>query len=210
MTVKANGTSRLDLSIVLSGTALKAIADEKLLDQLSERLSGEGFTVEPIQTGDGQQSLRASKAINLSNRTKAPIPGIVVEREQDASNWFFTKEQVTATTDWQSLIPNETLQKLTEKLNSLSPLVRSVVLRQLSFDFKLTLPIPAKSHNADTTLDSGRTLVWHLSLTKPNSIKVAVNVPNVRHIIMAAGAVLILAIASAAIIVRRRRNKLRQ
>jgi hypothetical protein len=209
LTVKANGTGKLDLSFTLSGTALKAVADERLLDQLSQRLSDDGFTVQPIESNGGKQSLRATKSLDLTAHAEAPIPGVTVTREQNTHGWFVTREQVTAATDLQSLIPNETWQKLTARLDSLSPLVRSLVLRQLSFDFKLTLPIPAESHNADAAQDRGRTLVWHLSLTEPNTVQVAVNVPNIRHIIIAAVAVLLLALAATAFIVRRRKNKLR-
>jgi len=207
LTVKANGAGKLDLSFMLNGTALKAIADEHLLEQLSERLSKDGFAVEPIESAGGKQSLRASKSIDLSAGAKAPIPGVDITREQDARGWFVTREQVTAVTDWQSLIPDRSWQELNERLDSLSPLVKNLVLRQLSFDFKLTLPIPAESHNASTSLNGGRTLVWPVSLTEPNTMRVAVNVPNVRHIAITAGAVLLLALAASAVIVGRRRRR---
>lgn len=207
MTVHANGTGDLDLSIELDNTVLKAIGNDGIWDKLGARLAENGFQVDPLQEADGRKIFHASKSIDLKNKTMPPIPGISISREQTGGGWFATTEQMSVEADISKLLPEQAASLLNSKLAGLAPIVRKLALRQLQLDFKLTMPIKAEDHNADDVQDGGRTLVWHLSPIESNNIELAVNVPNLRNIAIAAGLGIGLPVLGIMLYVRARKRR---
>ncbi|MWC29985.1 hypothetical protein [Paenibacillus sp. MMS18-CY102] len=188
--IKANGTGDLALTIALNSKALTAIGGSDVLEKIGEKLAKSGFAVDPLSADGGQAKLHASKTIDLKKGTPMQVPGVTFTRETSKGGWFTTDEHVMIEADWGKLMPEKVQGEVTDRLADLNPLVRKLVLRQLQFDFKLTMPIRAKAHNADAVEDGGKTLVWHLSLTEPDKFDVTVGVPNVKVIAIAAVAAL--------------------
>ncbi|MBD3921126.1 DUF3153 domain-containing protein [Paenibacillus sp. PR3] len=209
--VKANGTAQLNLAITLDSTLMQAISGDWLWDSISSELSQHGFKVNPVESANSGKTLRASREIDLRKGATVQIPGVEVTRTTERNSWWYTTEAVSASVDLTKLIPEQLSSKLDDKLASLSPLVRNLALRQIGLDFKLTMPIRAATNNADIVSNGGKSLTWHLSATKENNVQVEVHVPNIRHIAIAAGAVLVVLAAAVIVLVRkkRRRNRLK-
>jgi Protein of unknown function (DUF3153). len=207
--VKANGTAQLNLAITLDSTLLQAISGDWLWDSISSELSQRGFKVNPMESASSSTTLRASRDIDLRKGAALQIPGVEVTRTTERNSWWYTTEAVSVSVDLTKLIPEPLSSKLDDKLASLSPLVRNLALRQIGLDFKLTLPIRAAANNADIVSNGGKSLTWHLSATKENDMQVEVHVPNIRHIAIAAGAVLIVLAAAVIVMIRKRRRRIR-
>ncbi|PWV97982.1 uncharacterized protein DUF3153 [Paenibacillus cellulosilyticus] len=204
--VRANGTAQLNLTLTLDSTLLQAISGDQIWDTISDELTQHGFEVDPVKSVNGSKTLRASRDIDLKESVPVQIPGVEVTHTTERSSWWYTTEAVSVKADLMELVPDQ----ISDKLSSLSTLVRELALRQIGFDFKLTMPIRAASNNADVVTNGGKSLTWHLSATKVNDIQVEVHVPNVKHIAIVGGAVLILLIAAIILFVRMRRRKRKQ
>lgn len=200
--IKANGTAQLNISITLDSTLLQAISGDWIWETMSDELTQRGFEIDPVKTVNGSKTLRASRALDLKQGAPVQIPGVEVIHTTDRSSWWYTTEAVTVTADLMKLVP----EAVNEKLSSMSPLVRNLALRQIGFDFKLTMPIRAASNNADVVTNGGKSLTWHLSATKVNDIQVKVHVPNIRHIAIVGGGVLLVLAAAAAYLIWRVRR----
>ena len=62
------------------------------------------------------------------------------------------------------------------------------MLRNMRFDFTLNLPVKPAKHNASTTENDGRTLIWNLAPGDKNPIYVEIEVLNIQNILILAGA----------------------
>jgi hypothetical protein len=203
--VKANGTAKLNLTFTLDSTMLQAISGDWIWGTISDELTQRGFEVDPVKSIHGSKALRASLDLDLKNAAPVQISGVDVTHTTDSSSWWYTTEAVNVMVDMTELVP----EQASRKLRSLSPLVRELALRQIGFDFKLTMPIRAASNNADVITNGGKSLTWHLSATRVNDIQVEVHVPNIKHLAIVGGAVLILLVAAMIVYTRRRRKKKR-
>ncbi|EFM10318.1 hypothetical protein PaecuDRAFT_2754 [Paenibacillus curdlanolyticus YK9] len=189
--IKANGTGDLSLTMALNSKALTALGGGDVMAKISEKLAESGFAVDPLSTDNGQAKLHATRSIDFKKGTDVQVPGVTVTRETSKGGPFTTDEHVMIDADLSKLMPERVRSEVTDRLADLNPLVRKLVLRELQFDFKLTMPLRAKAHNADAVEDGGKTLVWHLSLTEPDKFDVTVGVPNVKVIAITAAAALL-------------------
>lgn len=80
------------------------------------------------------------------------------------------------------------------------------MLRSMNFSFALTLPAKVKIHNASTTQDDGKTLVWNLIPGQHNEISMQADVLNTTNIALLVCGVLIILVAIITLIIFNRKK----
>lgn len=114
---------------------------------------------------------------------------------------------ITAEADLMESMPDGEIKN---QINKVPSFLKNLLLKDVNFDFKLSLPIKAADSNADQVEDGGKTLIWHVSPLQMNKLDLTVQVPNIRNIIIIA-VIGLLCIAALLIwfFVRRRRARQR-
>ncbi len=80
------------------------------------------------------------------------------------------------------------------------------MLSNMRFDFTLNLPIRPAKHNASTTENDGRTLIWNLTPGDKNPIYMEIEVLNIQNILILAGA-FILSVIVIAVVLKARKHE---
>jgi len=80
------------------------------------------------------------------------------------------------------------------------------MLRSMNFNFALTLPVAALTHNASKIEDEGKTLVWTLVPGQKNPIAMTAEVWNMTNIALLGGGALIILALIIAMIMRKRKQ----
>jgi hypothetical protein len=181
-----------------------------LLDSLNERMRKAGFQSQITHDGSNiawisSRRFERSDWGSFDWNGRFPMDGITFSNSTK-KRWLYTTYRLEGAVDPSKMIP-PSANPLTKRLDSLSPFVKNLVLNQLKLDLKITLPLPPKSHNAAQTEDSGRTLLWHVSLARSNPFMLEITVPNVRHIVYTVIGVLIIAAALVIYAVFRRKKR---
>ena len=101
--------------------------------------------------------------------------------------------------------------EIKDQINKVPSFLKNLLLKDVNFDFKLSLPIKAQDSNADLVEDQGKTLTWHISPLNSNTLDLTVQVPNIRNIIIT-GVIALIAVAALLIwfFVHRRRTRRRR
>ncbi|MDM5278121.1 hypothetical protein QUF95_12040 [Paenibacillus silvae] len=209
VTVNTDGSTDLALDLSVSDSALGKIGQENAMPLLAEALERNNFKAEVTKQGD-QNVLRATTRYEKSNMTgfdasKLPT-GIHIE-QSTVPGFFTSKMHITADADLMESMPDGDIK---EQINKVPGFLKRLLLKDMKFDFKLTLPIKADDSNADEVQDGGKTLIWNISPLQKNTLDLTVQIPNIRNILLVAipGLVLILALLIWFFI--RRRKKRRQ
>lgn len=201
--IKTDGTADIAVNALVDDSALDTLGQSDLPERIASGLRDQGFDAEATRQGD-QSGIRASRNVKLdADRQMPDIPGVTVESSAKPG-LFFTERSFVVTTDSSELIPKQN-SSIGGFLGS--RLLGGLVEKEFDFDFKLTLPIKPGSNNADEVSADGRTLTWHLAATRENRIELAMNVPNIRNIVYAASAVLLVLIALTVFLILRRKRK---
>lgn len=209
LTVNMDGSTDLDLNLNVKNSALGKIGQDNLMPLIADALNRNNFQAEVSEQGD-QKQLTATSHYEKSNKTSfdtSKLPqGIKVE--QSTSPGFFTsKMHITAEADLMESMPDGEIKN---QINKVPSFLKNLLLKDVNFDFKLSLPIKAADSNADQVEDGGKTLIWHVSPLQMNKLDLTVQVPNIRNIIIIA--VIGLLLIAALLIwffVRRRRARQR-
>ncbi|MHA0857833.1 hypothetical protein [Paenibacillus sp. CMAA1364] len=204
--IKVNKDGSIDVSINLEMDARIERMVGKSLDQaianmksevgveISKKQSDEKTTYQLLKTYASYREIREMA-------TDTNIKPIQIDLNE-THKLLYTKYDISAqlqSTEYDSQI----LQGL-QSLN-VSQTLSKLIIRQLAFDFSLTLPMDVYGdHNAN--LQDGNTLTWHISLADPQPIQVQIYAPNVKNIIILAISILIVAILVVVAVVRRRKN----
>ena len=94
-----------------------------------------------------------------------------------------------------------------DKINNVPNFLKRLLLKDVNFDFKLSLPIKAQDSNADQVEDGGKTLVWNVSPLQKNTLDLTVQIPNIRNILFVAiGGLLLILVLLIWFFIRRRRQ----
>ncbi|GGH61019.1 hypothetical protein GCM10008014_36060 [Paenibacillus silvae] len=209
VTVNTDGSADLALDLSVSDSALAKIGQENAMPMLAEALERNNFKAEVIKQGD-QNVLRATTRYEKSNMTgfdasKLPT-GIHIE-QSTVPGFFTSKMHITADADLMESMPDGDIK---EQINKVPGFLKRLLLKDMKFDFKLTLPIKAEDSNADEVQDGGKTLIWNISPLQKNTLDLTVQIPNIRNILLVAipGLVLILALLIW-FFIRRRRTRQR-
>lgn len=80
------------------------------------------------------------------------------------------------------------------------------MLRSMNFNFLLTLPVEASTHNASKTEDAGKTLVWNLIPGQNNPIEMEAEVVNTTNIGLIGGGAFLALVLLVLIIKRRKKD----
>ena len=89
-----------------------------------------------------------------------------------------------------------------------APMVK-LLLRQVDLDIRVTFPYKLYGdNNADRIV--GNTLIWQLPLDRPTPVQLAVYVPDLRNIVLAAGGLIVVAIVGLLLLLRKRKSPPRQ
>ena len=78
------------------------------------------------------------------------------------------------------------------------------MLQNMRFDFTLNLPVKPAKHNASTTENDGRTLIWNLTPGDKNPIYMEIEVLNIQNILILAG-VFILSVIVIVVVLKTRK-----
>ncbi|MEY8745258.1 hypothetical protein [Paenibacillus tundrae] len=195
VTVNLDGSSDLDLNLSVTDAALGKIGQDNLMALLADTLKKNHFEAEVTKQGNTQQ-LTATTHYERSNTTDfdmSRLPqGIKVEQSK-TSGLFSSTLHLTAEADVMESMPDGTIK---DQINKVPSFLKNLLLKDVNFDFKLSLPVKAKDSNADVVDDGGKTLTWHISPLNRNTLDLTVQIPNIRNILIAAviGLMLILAL----------------
>lgn len=134
-------------------------------------------------------------------------PGIHIE--QSKTPGFFTSQlHILAEADLMESMPDGDIK---DRINSVPGFLKRLLLKDVNFDFKLSLPIKAQNSNADQVEDGGKTLIWNVSPLQKNKLDLTVQIPNIRNILLVAIAGLVLVLALLIwFFIRRRRTRRRR
>lgn len=211
LTVNMDGSTDLDIHLGVTESALGKIGQDNLMPLLEEALKKNNFQAEVVDEGERKQ-LSATTHYEKSNTAASfdlsKLPkGIQVEQSTEPG-FFTSRFHVTATADLMESMPDGEIK---DQINKVPSFLKKLLLKDVNFDFKLSLPIKAQDSNADLVEDQGKTLTWHISPLNSNTLDLTVQVPNIRNIIITA--VLALIVVAALLIwffVRRKRTRRRR
>ncbi|MFS0869495.1 hypothetical protein [Paenibacillus xylanilyticus] len=211
LTVNMDGSTDLDLNLGVAESALGKIGQDNLMTLLEDALKRNNFQAEVVDEGERKQlsaTTHYEKSNTASSFDMSQLPaGIQVEQSTEPG-FFTSKFHITATADLMESMPDGEIK---DQINKVPSFLKNLLLKDVNFDFKLSLPIKADDSNADLVEDQGKTLTWHVSPLNPNTLDLTVQVPNIRNIIITA--VIALIVIAALLIwffVRRKRTRHRR
>lgn len=207
LNVNLDGSSDLTLKLGVTDSALGKIGQDNLLPLLGDALKRNGFTTE-VTTGEERSQLTAKAHYESKGSTDFDLSNLPAGIQVDHSvtpGFFFNSYHISAVADPMESMPDGEIK---DQISKVPEFLRKLLLKDVNFDFKLTLPIKAKDSNADEVEDRGKTLVWHVDPLGTNTLDMTVQVPNIRNIIIitAIGLALIAGLLTWWL-VRRKRNK---
>jgi len=207
-TVNMDGSSDLGLNLSVTDSALGMIGQDNLITMLADTLERNNFQAEVSDQGDRTQ-LKATthyeKSNTVSTFSMSDLPDGIKVEQSTTPGFFTSKLHIAAEADLLQTIPDGEVK---DQISKVPGFLKNLLLKDVNFDFKLTLPIKAQDSNADLVEDHGKTLIWHVSPLNTNKLDLTVQVPNIRNIIITGGIALVLIIALLIwFMVRRRRSR---
>ncbi|MEO2203816.1 hypothetical protein ABGV42_08705 [Paenibacillus pabuli] len=211
LTVNLDGSTDLDINLGVTESALGKIGQDNLMPLLEDVLKRNNFQAEVVDEGERKQlsaTTHYEKSSTTASFDMSQLPeGIQVEQTTEPG-FFTSRFHVTATADLMESMPDGEIK---DQINKVPSFLKNLLLKDVNFDFKLSLPIKAENSNADLVEDQGKTLTWHISPLHSNTLDLTVQVPNIRNIIITA--VMALIVVAALLIwffVRRKRTRRRR
>lgn len=171
LTINRDGSGDIDLRVVLSSLALELLGqvNSDPLSTLTGTLEQEGFVVTPVQekgiTGVSAHKHIAELTYLEMGRTPGATALAATPGEVQIRRGLF-KTRYSFATDVDPL----NLPRFRE-LGS----VENYLLSQMDYKFSLTLPMAPDTHNAMSTADAGKTLIWQLNPGQENRVQVEVS-----------------------------------
>ncbi|MHA7584124.1 hypothetical protein ACX12E_27635 [Paenibacillus vandeheii] len=208
VTVNMDGSSDLDLNLSITDSALGMMGQDNLMTLLADSLKKNNFQAEVSDQGD-RTELKATthyeKSNTVSTFSTSDLPDGIQVEQSTTPGFFTSKLHIAAEVDLLQTVPDGEVK---DQINKVPGFLKNLLLKDVNFDFKLTLPIKAQESNADLVEDHGKTLIWHVSPLDTNKLDLTVQVPNIRNIIITGGIALVLFIALLIwFIVRHRRTR---
>ncbi|ASA24027.1 hypothetical protein [Paenibacillus donghaensis] len=204
VTVHRNGSIDLAVNLQLDSRA-ESLISGTLEDKLTSSLSDAGIELKKTKDGNSAQyQFMKSYASFEEIRATSGNWDVVDTTVETADRWLFTRYDVQAQPKLKTYADNLMDTIGTPGLSK--PLVR-LLMANLTFDFKLTLPLDLIGDN-NAAVDEGRTVAWNISLADTDPVQLVVYVPNIKNIVITLS---ILAVGMVAIILWiirvKRRNK---
>lgn len=146
-----------------------------------------------------QEDLKNGKLFGQTSMDKniKPGEGLVVNK-----GFFKTEYNFKMDFDMTSMSGNSSSQS-----SEIDAMAQSL-LRSMNFNFLLTMPVKAQTHNASKIEDDGKTLVWNLIPGQKNEIAMTASVWNVTNIAMLGGGILVVLIIVTVMATKTKRNNI--
>ena len=211
LTVNLDGSTDLDINLGVTESALGKIGQDNLMPLLEDVLKRNNFQAEVVDEGERKQlsaTTHYEKSSTTASFDMSQLPEGIQVKQTMEPGFFTSRFHVTATADLMESMPDGEIK---DQINKVPSFLKNLLLKDVNFDFKLSLPIKAEDSNADLVEDQGKTLTWHISPLHSNTLDLTVQVPNIRNIIITA--VIALIVVAALLIwffVRRKRTRRRR
>lgn len=201
VTVNTNGSVDLAVHMKVDSRA-EAFISDKMEDALTDRLKEEGIQLEKSQ--DGKSTVYQFLKSYASFEEMSSISGgldIVDVKLDTKDKWLYTRYDIEARPKL-----NSYMDTIMDNMGtfSLSKPIAKAILQNLSFDFKLTLPMDLYGEN-NAAVDEGRTRTWKVTLADTEPIKMQVYVPNVTNIVIVLIILLVVIITAIFLFIRKRK-----
>ncbi|WP_054023838.1 hypothetical protein [Bacillus sp. FJAT-28004] len=193
ITVHRNGTADLNMDLSINREMIALIGMPDLMKRITEQFREKNMEVKPYEQG-GRVGFAVSRTINLRDLDHISLPeGVTIEREEK-KKFFYTKVKIFVTVDMEQLMTNKEFGAGSPENPVMNPFVKSLIQKQIHFEFLLTAPLKPGKNNAEEIRDRGRTLVWSMKLFKSNEFKLNFTIPNIKTISYSAGALIALSL----------------
>lgn len=207
LTVNRDGSGDIELKVAFSDLALRLIgeAGNDPLDTLASDLKLDGYTVSSFRE-QGKAGIIAQKHVDT-----------ISDQSLDLT-WAPSLQSAVATGDPPASFQVErSLLRVCYKIETeIDPArftgtsqlgnLENYLLNQINFEFLLTLPIKPDAHNALSTQDQGRTMLWKLQPGQNNRIALEASHPNPLGFILTGLVILLL---GAVVVVKVKNRKYR-
>ena len=176
------------------------------MDSLLSKLQAAGIQLEKNQDGSSTeyQYLKTYTSMELrSLMTDNKGSDFVDSNVKTTDKWFYKKIDVEA-----QLHLNSYTDKILQEIGT-STIPKSLIrlmMKSFGFDFSLTLPINLYGPN-NATVQEGRTLTWHITLSDSEPIRMVIYVPNLKNIGISVGIGVLIAGGILIFWVRKRKKK---
>jgi hypothetical protein len=202
ITVKNNGAVDLAVKLRLDSRA-EALISGKAEDMLTDKLKESGIQLEKVKDGKATEYQFLKSYASLEEiRSQPSNIDIVDTKVLTEERWLYTKLDVEA-------LPklNAYSEQIIESLGMLNipKSFARMFMESFAFDFSLTLPVNVYGPNNATSQD-GRTLTWHMTMADSEPLRLVVYAPNIKHIVLAAVAVILILVLLITLWIRKRRS----
>ena len=206
--INKDGSIDLQGEMVIS-ERVQGLLGDRALERLQETLAERGLVLEPVSEGTSTvyrlsrqyASIEAMKE-DLAWLTDSRDPMLNVTAKD---RLLFTSYDIRGQLDLDRQVSDAAL--LAGSLIP-APMVK-LLLRQVDLDIRVTFPYKLYGdNNADRII--GNTLIWQLPLDRPTPVQLSVYVPDLRNIVLAAGAMIVVAIVGLLFLLRKRKSPPRQ
>lgn len=207
--VHENGSADANLTFSLQQQVKAYIGNFNPFTTLEDELHRNGFAIQSFdhQSEFGFYATKHLETIgiepNQSGVAHAASPATIGKNEfitfhtdQD-DKYFYTVYYISGKLNISSYY-NYLLQSVDKqfKVAQYAPsFVASQIKQNLDLRVKVSLPVKAIATNANNVSFDGKDLEWQIDPTMENTVTMAITVPNMKHILMAAGIILLLLIA---------------
>lgn len=203
VTVNKNQSVDLAMDVKLDSRT-EALISDNMEKSLTDKLKEDGIQLEKRQEGKStvyqiQKSYTSFEDIGSTNMGL----DIVDLQLNTKENWLYTKYDVEAQPQLNSYM--DTIMDNMGTLSLSKPIIRAV-LKNLAFDFKLTLPIDLIGDN-NAAVDEGRTLTWNVSLGDTEPIKMQLYVPKVWNVVIVLIILVVVIMATILFFIRKRKHR---
>lgn len=217
ITVHENGSADADLTFGLEQQVKAYIGTYNPFTTLEDELHNNGFVIKPFESQSefGFQASKHLESIGLEPKqsgvahaaTKSTLENneFISFHTEQVDKYFYSVYYVTGKLNISSYYNNllQTINKQFKVAQSAPSFVASQIRQNLDLRVKVSLPVKAITSNANNVSFDGKDLEWQIDPTSENTVTMAITVPNVQHIITAAGIVLVFLIALILFIKRR-------
>jgi hypothetical protein len=182
----------------------EALISDKMEKSLTDKLKEDGIQLEKRQEGKSTVYQIQKNFTSFGDIGSSSIGLDLVDLKLNTKdNWLYTKYDVEAQPQFNSYM--DTIMDNMGTLSLSKPIIRAV-LKNLAFDFKLTLPIDLIGEN-NAVVDEGRTLTWNVTLGDTEPVKMQLYVPNVWNIVIVLIILVVVIIATLLFFIRKRKQR---
>ncbi|WP_313641419.1 hypothetical protein [Paenibacillus sp.] len=203
VTVNKNQSVDLAMNVKLDSRT-EALISDKMEKSLTDKLKDEGIQLEKRQEGKSTVYQIQKNYTSFGDISSTSMGLDIVNLQLNTKeNWLYTRYDVEAQPKFNSYM--DTIMDNMGTLSLSKPIIQAV-LKNLAFDFKLTLPIDLFGEN-NATVEEGRTLTWNVTLGDTEPIKMQVYVPNVWNIVIVLIILVVVIITTIILFIRKRKHR---